>query len=98
MSALFKPGPYVVGSSGSTDDDGRMQWTWGTEVQTRLDELMKDVQLAQDAAFGDINDTEINLLRGALEHALSLLGLDLPQGRGAYDPLDEQKHRYYEEN
>jgi hypothetical protein len=40
--------------------------------------LMATVQDAQDAALGDSNDEEIDLLRDALDHALSLLGLTLP--------------------
>lgn len=42
--------------------------------------LLEDAQAAQDAAYGDSNDDEIDLLRGALETALSLLGLSLPDG------------------
>lgn len=26
--AKFKPGPYQPGSVGTTDEDGRMVWTW----------------------------------------------------------------------
>lgn len=50
--------------------------------------LMADVQLAQDAANGDSNDDEISLLRGALDHALSVLGLSLPEGADP-DDLDD---------
>lgn len=49
--------------------------------------LLRMAQEAQDAAYGDSNDTEIDLLREALEAALDALGLALPDG---HDPgLDE---------
>ncbi len=48
------------------------------EHKKRVAELMDDVQLAQDAAYGDSNDTEIELLRGALESAVELLGETMP--------------------
>lgn len=38
-------------------------------------------QDAQDAALGDSNDREIGALRDALEYALELLGLGLPDPR-----------------
>jgi hypothetical protein len=37
--------------------------------------LAEDVRLAQASAYGDSNDEEIGLLRGALEHACRLLDL-----------------------
>ena len=39
---------------------------------------MTAAQEAQDAAYGDSNDDEIELLRNALEFALAALGLSLP--------------------
>ncbi len=45
--------------------------------------LIREVQLAQDAALGDSNDAEIDLLRSALELALHELGLELPESREA---------------
>lgn len=45
-------------------------------------EMMKLAQEAQDAAFADSNDGEIEALREALEYALGLLGLALPEGQG----------------
>lgn len=47
---------------------------------------MEAAQEAMDAGYGDSNDEEIDLLRGALSEALSALGLSLPDGR---DPDDE---------
>lgn len=44
-------------------------------------ELMRLSQEAQDAAYGDSNDAEIEALRDALEYALGLLGCALPEGR-----------------
>ena len=43
-------------------------------------EVMRLAQEAQDAAHGDSNDAEIDALRDALEYALNLLGLALPDG------------------
>lgn len=45
-----------------------------------LDEVIVAAQKAQDAAYGDSNDQEIDLLREALELALNALGLSLPEG------------------
>ena len=47
--------------------------------QSALDMLLADVRLAQLAAHGDSNDTEIELLRGALFEALGLLGVEVPE-------------------
>lgn len=49
-------------------------------------EALRLAQEAQDAALGDSNDREIEALRDALEYALDLLGLGLPEGR---DPDDD---------
>lgn len=67
------------------DDDGecacgRREGQPTDDEQERAD-LMEKVQAAQDAAYGDSNDTEIDLLREALEQALGMLGLELPDGR-----------------
>lgn len=51
-----------------------------------LASVLEAAQEAQDAAYGDSNDAEINLLRDALEAALGALGLGLPEG---VDPDDE---------
>lgn len=40
--------------------------------------LLKNAVAAQNAAGGDSNDKEIEYLRGALEQALGLLGIDVP--------------------
>lgn len=50
--------------------------------------LMSAAQEAQDAAYGDSNDSEIDLLRDALEQALALLGERLPEGN---DPDDDEE-------
>lgn len=42
---------------------------------TERAQLIADVKLAEAAAHGDSNDTEIDLLRGALYEALRLLGI-----------------------
>lgn len=47
--------------------------------------VMRLAQEAQDAAFGDSNDSEIDALRAALEYALELLGLWLPEGQEPND-------------
>lgn len=52
-----------------------------------LARVMEAAQAAQDAAYGDSNDEEIDLLRGALEEALGALGLRLPEGR---EPEEEE--------
>lgn len=44
-------------------------------------EMMSLAQAAQDAGLGDSNDGEIDALRDALEYALGLLGLALPEGQ-----------------
>jgi hypothetical protein len=49
--------------------------------------VLAAAQAAQDAAYGDSNDEEIELLRDALEEALSALGLALPEGREDADDL-----------
>ena len=54
--------------------------------------VLQAAQEAQDAACGDSNDEEIDLLRGALEQALGLLELKLPEGRDPFDELPE--HRF----
>ena len=51
-------------------------------------ELLAEAQEAADAAYGDSNDSEIELLRGVAEGALSLLGLRFPDGR---DPDDDDE-------
>ncbi len=62
-------------------------WNWEAVPAGELDPLVKyrDVleaaQEAQDAAYGDSNDTEIELLRDAMEIALEALGLEIPEGR-----------------
>jgi hypothetical protein len=48
-------------------------------------DVLEAAQEAQDAAYGDSNDTEIELLRDAMEIALEALGLEIPEGR---DPDD----------
>ena len=53
---------------------------------TTLEAVMAAAQEAQDAAYGDSNDKEIELLRDALEMALDALGMSLPEGR----ELDEE--------
>lgn len=58
-------------------------------TEADIDMLMADVQAAQDAAFGDSNDEEIDLLRGALEGALALLGLPLPDSRDPDDDVED---------
>jgi hypothetical protein len=42
-------------------------------------ELQRAAQLAANAASGDSNDEEIDLLRDALEQALGALGLTMPE-------------------
>lgn len=44
------------------------------------DELQKLCQAAADAAHGDSNDDEIEMLQDALEAALALLGREMPEG------------------
>lgn len=46
-----------------------------------MTELLDQCQAAADAAYGDSNDDEIELLRDALEMALARLGLEMPDGR-----------------
>jgi len=53
----------------------------------RYADLLETAQAAQDAAYGDSNDHEIELLRDTMEMALSALGLEIPEGR---DPDDEE--------
>jgi len=68
-------------------------WHWEAIPAGELNPLVKhaDVlqaaQEAQDAAYGDSNDSEIDLLRDALEMALTALGLEMPEG---HDPDDEE--------
>jgi hypothetical protein len=67
-------------------------WNWEAIPAVDLNPLvhyanvLEAAQEAQDAALGDSNDTEIELLRDALEMALSALHLELPEPR---DPDDE---------
>lgn len=49
--------------------------------QSELDNALQLAQVAQDQAALDSNDDEIDSLREALEFALALLGLNLPEGR-----------------
>lgn len=51
-----------------------------------LDSIKQAAQDAQNAALGDSNDREIELLRDALELALGALDMELPEG---IDPDDE---------
>ena len=51
--------------------------------QAAIEQLLADVKLAELAAHGDSNDTEIDLLRGALHEALRLLGIEVPEVQGA---------------
>ena len=68
-------------------------WNWEAIPAAELNPLVHyaDVlaaaQEAQDAAYGDSNDSEIELLRDALEMALSTLGLEMPEG---HDPDEEE--------
>ena len=68
-------------------------WHWEAVPAGELDplvrytDLLRAAQEAQDAAYGDSNDTEIELLRDALEYALNTLGLEMPEG---HDPDDEE--------
>lgn len=52
-------------------------------------EALRLAQEAQDAALGDSNGAEIDALRDALEYALDLLGLGLPEGREEEDDDEE---------
>jgi hypothetical protein len=67
-------------------------WNWEAIPAVNLNPLvhyanvLEAAQEAQDAALGDSNDTEIELLRDALEMALDALHLELPEPR---DPDDE---------
>lgn len=47
--------------------------------------FLQECQQAQNAAYADSNDDEIELLRGALETACNLLGLVMPEGIDPYD-------------
>lgn len=51
--------------------------------------LVDDLQGVADAAEGDSNDNEIELLQGALDSALSLLGVKMPEARDRCDVCDE---------
>jgi hypothetical protein len=68
-------------------------WNWEAIPAMELNPLvhyanvLEAAQEAQDAALGDSNDTEIELLRDALEMALSALHLELPEPR---DPDEEE--------
>jgi hypothetical protein len=68
-------------------------WHWEAVPAGELNPLVKHADLletaqaAQDAAYGDSNDNEIELLRDAMEMALSALGLEIPEGR---EPDDEE--------
>lgn len=53
--------------------------------------VISAAQEAQDAAYGDSNDSEIGLLRDALEAALGALGLDLPEGKDPDEEDDEEE-------
>ena len=66
--AVFGPGRLVL----------QMFVTPGPQ-QPAIDQLLADVKLAELAAHGDSNDTEIDLLRGALHEALGLLGVEVPE-------------------
>jgi hypothetical protein len=57
----------------------------------KVRELLKEAQEAADAAYGDSNDTEIDLLRGVAEFAMSLLGLKFPEGRDPDEEEDEEE-------
>lgn len=46
-------------------------------------QVLRLAQDAQDASVGDSNDEEIDALRAALEYALDVLGLGLPDPRGS---------------
>jgi hypothetical protein len=67
-------------------------WNWEAIPAMDLNPLvhyanvLEAAQEAQDAAYGDSNDTEIELLRDALEMALGALHLELPEPR---DPDDD---------
>jgi hypothetical protein len=54
-------------------------------LDTTIQAVREAAQEAQNAALGDSNDKEINLLRDALEAALNALGLQLP------DPEDHHE-------
>lgn len=49
-------------------------------VTPETERLLAAAQEAANAAYGDSNDEEIALLRDALDIAMSLLGLDMPEG------------------
>lgn len=49
--------------------------------RAELVDVLAAAQKAQDAAYGDSNDAEIDLLREALAEALGALGLNLPDGQ-----------------
>jgi len=81
-------GMLAIGARGAATSG----WNWEAVPAGELNPLVKHadlletVQAAQDAAYGDSNDHEIELLRDAMEMALSALGLEIPEGR---DPDDE---------
>lgn len=54
---------------------------FGPSTPDALAAVREAAQKAADAAAGDSNDEEIDLLRDALEQALALLGLGLPESR-----------------
>jgi len=68
-------------------------WHWEAIPAEELNPLVKHADLlesaqeAQDAAYGDSNDDEIDWLRGALEMALNALGLEMPEG---HEPDDDE--------
>jgi hypothetical protein len=51
--------------------------------------LLDTLQDVADAAEGDSNDKEIELLQDALDGALSLLGVKMPEARDRCDVCDE---------
>jgi hypothetical protein len=68
-------------------------WNWEAIPAMNLNplvhyaSLLEEAQEAQDAAYDDSNDLEIDLLRSALEMALNALGLEMPEG---HDPYNEE--------
>lgn len=59
---------------------------YAVALANEVAEAVQHAQVAQDKAYGDSNDDEIESLREALEFTLGLLGVGLPEGR---DPDDE---------
>lgn len=56
-------------------------WEWEARPKAEYDSLRALLQAAADTALGDSNDEEIQSLQEALDAALALLGMEMPEAK-----------------